>query len=142
MSLSIDYGGYFGVPFRRGGRGPDELDCHGLLIQLHADQGIQIIDFASPASNEEAASLFLGHKSAWRTKWEKSAPGQVPPHTIYQPGDTLLFSIRGTPCHVGMVITSLRFVHTWEGTKGVVAERMSLWERKVHGIYRHHQLPD
>lgn len=141
MSLTIDYRPYFGVPFKRGGRGPAELDCHGLLIRLHAGLGVEVPDIASPETNDEAASLFLGRKSDFLTKWEKSGANDLPPDGAYQPADTLLFRIKGVPCHVGMAINSRQFVHTWEGTRGVVVERISLWEPRLHGIYRHSKLP-
>lgn len=141
MTVNIDFQPYLGVPFRRGARGPDALDCHGLLTQLHADLSIKIIDFSTPASNADAATLLLAHKSDWNMKWEKQGVHDLPPHGIYAPGDTLLFRINGIPCHVGMAIDDFYFVHTWQGTGGVIRERLTLWEHRLHGIYRHHQLP-
>jgi hypothetical protein len=35
---------YLGVPFRKGARGPQSLDCIGLLVAIHKDLGLPIED--------------------------------------------------------------------------------------------------
>lgn len=134
----INYSDLIGVPFEYGGRGPDTYDCYGLLMELHRRQGKAIPDYRSTSDTEAAAAAMRASIEAnvWGEKWLKRSPEETPSFSLMKPGDVLLLKIKGLPCHVGMVISSDRFIHTWEGVGGALTERISLWRQRILGIYQ------
>jgi len=74
------------------------------------------------------------NKSSWLSHWEKTE-GESVPLTITTPGRSLLLAIKGMGIHVGFVHRPGWFVHAWEDTNGVTQERITLWKRKVLGVY-------
>lgn len=134
MSI-IPYGDMIGHRFKEGGRSLDTgLDCFGLLMECHARTGKTIPDFRSPIFHHEIAEALASEKQSWLCHWEKSE-GEFCPLTECQPGRSLLLEIKGLACHVGFVHRPGWFLHAWEKTSGVTEERISLWKRKVIGVY-------
>ena len=125
-----------GLPFEKGGRNlATGVDCFGLLIECHRRRGIQIQDFRSPEFYHEMEALIAQEKVTWRKWWEKEQGGADCPLSVCEPGRTLLFSIKGTACHVGFIHTPARFIHVWEDTAGVTVERINLWKKRIVGVY-------
>lgn len=113
-----------GTPFEYGGRGPDTYDCWGLVRLLLRWDGITAPDYHSDDNYRKIAASMDRQMHLWR-KCE-SAPGRV-----------ILFRVRGLPCHVGYQIDKRRFVHTWEGSGGVLIEKLRDWEQRVTGFYEY-----
>lgn len=129
-----EYADLIGIPYKLGGRGPNEYDCYGLLMELHRRQGNTIPDYRTPEGagdldltpKERVArigALFSGEVHLWK---------KVEPHV----GASIMFSIRGYGAHCGMLVAPDRFLHTWEGTGSVTKERLSFgWQHRILGYY-------
>lgn len=113
-----------GVPFRYGGRGPDEYDCYGLVKELLRRDGIEVPDQISSSNVAKAARAMQRDL----VNWHKSA---------LTAGKVLLFRIDGYGAHVGYYLGDDRFIHTWEDSGGVVIERLSTWEHRLIGAYEY-----
>lgn len=119
-----EYIDLIGAPFAYGGRGDPDYDCYGLIIELSRRDGIIIPDYASPSEGAKITAIFVGELRLWE-------------ETEIKPGTIHLFRVPGN-LHVGYAIDKDRFVHTWEGTNGVVVERLSDgWESRLMGTYKY-----
>lgn len=114
-----------GVPFRYGGRGPDVFDCYGLIMHLHALQGVKLPDYRSPTDQARIAALMATQLGLW----EEAKP---------EPGAVIALRVLRGISHCGMLLENDRFVHTWERSGGVCIERMNEeWKPRVLGYYRY-----
>ncbi|NQZ53212.1 MAG: C40 family peptidase [Piscirickettsiaceae bacterium] len=120
-----DYVDLIGVPFEYGGRGDDEYDCYGLLMELMRRDGIEIPDYASPEDGAKITAIFMGELRLWEKCEAKE-------------GVAFLFRVPGN-IHVGYCIGGDKFVHTWQHTGGVIVERLSDngWQNRLMGIYKY-----
>lgn len=111
-----------GMPFQRGGRGPDTFDCYGLLLTLFQRQGLSPPTCPAPmteAALRDAYSVLIPH-------WHK-----CPVH----PGAMLLFNDSG-PYHVGVAIDDDLFIHAAERVGQVALDRLSRpWGRLLISPY-------
>lgn len=130
----VQYLDLLGTPFAYQGRGPEEYDCYGVLTEMHRRLGKSIPEYKSPDDLVEIADMIGREKRLWEEVWkrEDKAPdlAEIPLHS------TLVFNVKGLACHVGFVITPNKFIHTWQGSGGVLVERISLWRQKIIGIYK------
>lgn len=121
----VDLSDLIGVPFAYGGRGPAEFDCYGLVMRiLKENHGIAAQDFRStPDQATISAKMAVGVRL-----WEEieAAPGAV-----------VLFRIGRHISHCGYMIDSIRMIHTWEQSGGVVIERLDAWKQRTVGFYRY-----
>jgi cell wall-associated NlpC family hydrolase len=131
----IDYSDLLGVQFAYRGRGPDEYDCYGLLIELYRRLGKDIPDYISPTKQEAIALLIGEEKVKWKSHWKRSDSSDVPPSSVLIPGRTLLFNIGRYGSHVGMIIRPRYFLHIWEGSGCVERQPISSWQRRIVGVY-------
>lgn len=114
-----------GTPFDYGGRGPDAYDCYGLLMELMKKDGITIADFRSTDNISVIAKMMGENIYLWR-RCEK------------KPGCGILFRIKGLGAHVGYLLDDgTSFVHTWEGSGGVLIESLADWEHRIMGFYEY-----
>lgn len=111
--------------FAKRGRGPNEFDCYGLVMELHRRRGITIPDYSSP--EDQHAIAMLMDKEA-KVLWEPCGR---------EPGAVALFKILGLGSHVGYVLDQQYFLHCWEGSAGVVREKHSAWEKRLIGYYKY-----
>ncbi|MCR9222926.1 MAG: C40 family peptidase [Hyphomonas sp.] len=129
----VEYVDLLGTPFTYQGRGPTEYDCYGVLIEMHRRIGKTIPDYKSPDDLVEIAEIIGREKRLWDEVWkrEEAAPNMadIPLHS------TLVLRVKGLACHVGFVIGPNKFIHTWQGSGGVLVERISLWRQKIIGVY-------
>lgn len=118
---------YIGIPFKYGGRDRKELDCYGLVMLLYKEiHGIELPDLTSPTYLNEIAELVDQEKE--KGYWE---PCEL------EVGCVLLFNVRGYGSHVGYYLGNDRMIHTWEGTGGVIIERISFsWQNRLVGSYK------
>lgn len=111
-----------GVPFERGGRGPDRYDCYGLVIELYRRQGVNLPDFESPGTLEKIEQLLDDESKKWR---------KVPAMT---PNSVIHFRVDTYGAHVGVMLDGDRFIHTTDGT-GVTTDRIGSGGYNPIGFY-------
>lgn len=140
MVQETSFADLIGIPFIKGGRpteGSKGLDCYGLIMLVHSRLGNDIGDFTSPDFHAEVAEIMEREKKTWDVVWQKTDTDKELPISDIEIGDTLLIRIKGYNCHVGIVHKKSWFLHTWEDTNGVTAERLSLWSKRIVGVYRY-----
>jgi cell wall-associated NlpC family hydrolase len=132
----IQYVDLIGVPFEYGGRSLGSLDCYGLVMECNRRNGIDIPDQRSPQNRDEIAELMGSVKSRWNPLWTKEHVGHFPTSEQVVVGSTLLLQVSGLACHVGYVLDHNKFIHAWEAIGGIATERLSLWNKRILGIYK------
>ena len=123
MVANIEYADLIGKNFEFGGRGPDNYDCYGLLMEMFRRNGQEIPDYGSPTKGSEIIAIMLDRVQQWR-------------ETDKHFGAAMLIRLPRT-MHVGFVLPHNRFIHTWEKSGGITVERMREWERKIVGYYEY-----
>jgi cell wall-associated NlpC family hydrolase len=120
-ALSPDlYEDLIGKPYLLHARGPDYLDCVGLLLAICRRRGLEVRELKSIPSQVDQID----------DEWEKvSNPG---------PGDALLFRSRSQVWHVGVAIDDRLMIHASEDEGVVVIERYDsrAHARRFHCAYR------
>jgi cell wall-associated NlpC family hydrolase len=120
--LNLEYLDLIGMPFVRGGRGPVEWDCYGLLIEMFRRKGVILPDFTSPGTVEEVEAIMDREIGRWII---------VPYGT---PGACVRFRSSGCGAHVGFVLGNDKMIHASD-TAGVCVERIADEVRKPLGFY-------
>lgn len=125
-----DLSRYIGIPYRTGARGPDAVDCAGLVMQFYRHElGIELpaIFYGEEISREGMAAIADdGLRSG---QWIKIDQPSV--------GDVLVFRMFGQPTHVGVYIGGDDFLHSVEGKDSCI-ERVSSWGSRLIGVLRWH----
>lgn len=120
-----EYADLIGRPFKYGGRPPGrELDCYGLVMEYSCRLGVQLPSRQFSEQTNVIATLMSMQMSEWK------------PCEIAQ-GAVLLFRVMRVPQHVGVAVSPFEFIHTWEGSGGVVKERLDDWQHRLVGAYRY-----
>jgi len=125
QSFEVDFAEYadlMGLPFERGGRGPDVYDCYGVAKEMFTRFGISVPDFESPGTLEEIESLVATQSARWR---------RVPAMT---PRSLVTFRVDTYGAHVGIMLHGSRFLHTTDGT-GVTTDRIGRGDYNPIGFY-------
>ncbi len=112
-----------GKRFEWGGRGPDSFDCYGLVREIHLRHGVEIPDYKSTKAGGEIIAMML---SATETEMWQPCPEKS--------GAVALIKLPKS-MHVGILLPFGRMIHCWEGSNGVLIEKMSDWNRRVIGYY-------
>ena len=113
-----------GIPFAYGGRDLAAFDCYGLLVYLHAQQGIKIQDYVSMQDRATISATMLGGACLWEEIEQTS-------------GAMVAFKVAGLVSHCGLVIDDDKFIHTWERSGGVTVEKLSDWSKRIYGFYKY-----
>lgn len=121
--MSKDLSKYIGVKFEYGGRGPDSYDCYGLVKAILNESGISIPDYTSPSDGPRISALVRAVIPFWT-------------ESELLPGRVLVFRVPGN-MHVGYYIGDGNFIHAWEGSGAVVIESLSVWKRRLVGVYEY-----
>lgn len=121
VDVTANYYDLIGKKFAYGGRGPDEYDCFGLLMEMHRRCGQEITDYGSPTEGPAIISIMLDKVQQWRK-------------TESHPGASMLIRLPHT-MHVGFVLPYNKFIHTWERSGGVTVEYMRDWKHRILGYY-------
>lgn len=117
------YDEYIGIPFAYHGRGPDSYDCFGFLMEMYRKyRGVELPDYTSSDEIERIAKLVAAGLEDW-------TPVPEQPHVA------VLMRVSGYGAHVGFTVGNGMFVHTWEGSKGVVLEHLDTWKHRIMGFY-------
>lgn len=122
-----------GIPFVEHGRSCEGADCWGLVrLALRRGFGLEVPDYTedyvTTTDREEIARLIAQEAMAWIPVLSTDA----------KPGDVVLFRIRGSVSHAGLVLDPPWFLHTQIGIESV-RERWDspLWRRRISGCVRH-----
>jgi probable lipoprotein NlpC len=124
---------YIGIPFKDHGRGPDALDCWGIVALSFKGRGIELPDYgdayASADERSEVAALF-GKAGAW--PWHPVEIGRE------QEFDIAIFRRGRLDGHIGVVTGKGEMLHIEAGGTSCLApiyhpDRL----HRLTGIYRH-----
>lgn len=122
----MNYVDLIGTPFKYGGRSLEDggLDCYGVVVEMGRRNG------QSFPVRQFSENLQINHAlmSCQMSEWEKCEPA---------PGTVALIRLKKIVCHVGYLIDDFQFVHAWEGTNGVVVEKLEEWRNRIEGYYRY-----
>lgn len=119
------YADLIGVPFKVGGRDLNGLDCYGLVRVMYERAGKEIHDAPSTANPDENNALINLYAVQNWIKTEK------------KPGVVVLFRVGRYICHVGYLVDNDNFIHSWQGTSGVVKEPLLTWKKRIVGFYEY-----
>lgn len=121
---------HIGIPYRHGGRGPDGLDCLGLLLSVYSEVGIDLPDGDGQPIVEEW----------WQADPERYLRGLLsvgrPASEPLQALDLVYFRIGGVIRHAGVMVDSQRFIHVLERRSVMVTRLGGWWRSKLAGARR------
>ena len=122
------------VPFKEKGRDYDGVDCFGIVYLGFRDVfNIQLPkytdDYKDAGASSETRRELSELISLNRRKWEAVKN--------YHPMDVALFTLGGTPIHVGLMVDQKNFIHC-EKKIGTVIESINsiMWNRRLDGVFR------
>lgn len=122
----MNYIDLLGTPFKYGGRALTDggLDCYGVVVEMgrRTGQAFPVRQFSENLAVNHA--LMASQLDEW-VECDR------------QPGAVALIRLKKIPCHVGFLIDEYQFLHAWEGTGGVVVERIEDWQKRIEGFYRY-----
>lgn len=120
----MEYVDLLGTPFKYGGRRLEDggLDCYGVVIEMGRRIGMKFPE------RQFSENLAVNHAlmASQLDEWTRCEP---------KPGAVALIRLKKIPCHVGFLIDEYQFVHAWEGSGGVVVERIEDWQKRIEGYY-------
>ncbi len=121
---------WVGVPFLHGGRDKSGVDCYGLAIEYFKLKGIETPDFQYPEKwSKDGNNLFMENIEKFPNLFEGTERGQK--------GDIVLFTgINGIVDHIGILISSEKFLHSVRNIGVVISPFNQLYSRKLYGFYR------
>ena len=119
---------FVGLPYLKGGRGPDAYDCYGLCLAVCNRFGVIIPEIPSPTTRTDRNDLFASTKDIW-TKLSKPKPYCL-----------VAFRIRRN-WHAGVVLEDLQsFIHITRGIRVTISQLNSFkWRQQFDGFY---EFPD
>lgn len=122
----MQYLDLLGKPFKYGGRSLEDggFDCYGVVVEMGRRTGQQFPE------RQFSESLDVNH-ALMATQMDEWEPCEC------RPGAVALIRILRHPCHVAFVINDYQFIHAWEGSNGVVVERIEQWQKRIEGFYRY-----
>lgn len=122
----MNYLDLLGAPFKYGGRSLEDggLDCYGVVVEMGRRTGQPFPPRQFSESLDINHALMATQMDEW-VRCEKA------------PGTVALIRLKRFPCHVAFVINDYQFIHAWEGTNGVVVERIEEWQPRIEGFYRY-----
>jgi cell wall-associated NlpC family hydrolase len=118
-----DFSDLVGVPFAYGGRGPDALDCYGLVMECARREGVELPDFGHSKDQAEIMAMMVASLPQWRQ--------------IEQRHGAVAFMRVGRTTHVGYVFGPNHMIHAWEDSGGVTIVRLADWQHRILGFYEY-----
>lgn len=130
----FDFFHYLGVPFKAHGRDKHGLDCWGLVCLFYSrEYGIQLPSLdglVRDVNNPLSVAIVMG--TVDKSDWRKTPTPEL--------GDVMLFGSSIAPYHVGLFINNEMMLHTRQGTDTTFERWVGpLWEKRLLGVYRHHE---
>ena len=114
-----------GKPFTKGGRGPDEFDCFGLVAEMKRREGNPIPERESPEGDVGMAMLLAA---------------QIPlcdELTGPESGAIVAIRVGRFVHHVGYMVNETHMLHAWKHCGGVTLEPIAIWAPKIEGFYKY-----
>lgn len=119
-----------GMQFKMGGRGPEFIDCYGILVSYYAEFGMTMPDFCAYKDWNGKEEYYLNGYSSIARRLE--------PHEQPEIGDFIILKgIYGANNHAGVYLGDNRFIHSYEQV-GVKIDTLTskVWKKKVYGYFR------
>jgi len=126
----MDLEKYLGKEYKFNGRGEEGYDCLGLVVDVLADNNINL-----PDNDGEILP----------PDWMKENPNRLPEGlSLYcdqinkknkQPLDVVVFEVGGMPRHAGVLVDNYRFIHIFDNSKARISKFLK-WEKRLHSIWR------
>lgn len=118
-----------GKPFKWRGRSSEGYDCYGLVIEIYKRRGIQVLDWESPESMDDATFLNIWAAEMASSAWVK----------VEKPrgGIGVALTAAGNTPHCGYMIDEHKFIHCSNLTKVVCIESIYAprWANRIRGFY-------
>jgi len=116
-----------GKPFKSGGRGPDEYDCYGLVIEIYRRLGIEIPNYTVNALDFRAVNaIYQEGKKLWIL--------------VDKPEILDILAIKfNSPVinHVAVYLGNHQFIHARQGSNSCIESTENIyWKRAIKGYYR------
>jgi cell wall-associated NlpC family hydrolase len=119
-----DFHDLVGVPFEYGGRGPDSLDCYGLVMECARRDGIALPDFGSATDQPTIMAMMCASLPQWRQIERRI-------------GAVAFVRVGRYTAHVGYVIGPDHMIHAWEDSGGVTIVRIADWQHRIIGFFEY-----
>jgi len=119
-----------GMKFKMGGRGPEFIDCYGILTSYYSAFGITMPDFCGYDDWNGKEEYYLKSYSSTARKLDPDEKPEI--------GDFILFkNVEGANNHAGVYLGGYDFIHSYEKT-GVRIDSLTnkVWKKKVYGYFR------
>ncbi len=130
MSETIKYEDLLAVPWKRGGRSAEGLDCYGLVKELYARLGRDLPEIEETPDTEAVEAI----DKLWTAGYIDIGEKIENP----EPYCVVVFCIRPPwVSHMGVVLTENRFIHILR-KRTVQVDRLNhpYWKGKIAGYYR------
>lgn len=135
---------YLGVPFKHMGRGPNGLDCGGLVIRTYADAGIALPDLGrygrNPNNNGQLMDVV--REAFGPPVWEGDGD-PVGAKAAILPGDVVVFKFQIQPKHMAIAAPNSAFgigaIHadSSQSVRKVVEHGLIDWHlERVRSVFR------
>jgi cell wall-associated NlpC family hydrolase len=121
-ALIVAARGWLGTPWRHQGRGPEGVDCIGLVVLAAAAVGVALADRRDYRAEPLAGEL--------RAELER----QLCPAADLWPGVVLLLRLGPHAAHVG-IWTGATLVHAYKPRGGVIEHALGHWRRRAVAAY-------
>lgn len=114
-----DYSEFIGIPY-------SQQDCWGLVKLFYKkifDIELKAYYEQRPNDRSITMNMIYSHSGEFAEVKEPKL------------GDIIVFKMFGIPCHIGIYINQLEFLHTNE-THDSVMDRLPRWNKQIVAIYR------
>jgi len=120
-----------GMSFEIGGRGPEKIDCYGVLVHYFKEFDLMLPDYSYVEDWCGQTELYLQEYSKFFRKLDKDKDEEL------EIGDMILFNSKENPSHAGVYLGEMRFIHAYDkaGTR-IDSLTNKLWKNKVFGFFR------
>lgn len=118
-----------GMKFEIGGRGPEKIDCYGVLKYYFDKFGLNLPDYSYVDNWCGKTELYLQEYANFFKKLGKDEKLEI--------GDMILFNSKENPSHSGIYLGEGKFVHAYEkaGTR-IDSLTNPVWKGKIWGYFR------
>lgn len=118
-----------GMKFELGGRGPEKIDCYGVLKYFYNEFDLKLPDYSYVDDWSGKTDLYLQEYASFFRKLGKDEELEI--------GDMLLFNSKENPGHAGVYLGESKFIHAYDkaGTK-IDSLTNPVWKGKIFGYFR------
>ena len=118
-----------GMKFEIGGRGPEKIDCYGVLVHYFKEFNLKLPDYSYVEEWEGDTKLYLQEYSKFFRKLDKGEELKI--------GDVVLFNSKENPSHAGVYLGESKFIHAYRkaGTR-IDSLTNRLWKGKIYRCFR------